>query len=67
MAKYIFDTSILVHYVRGSALALHIENSYSPSILPNYSLVSVVSLGEMYSLISPEMGTEKAGGNEKAS
>lgn len=50
MAKYIFDTSILVHYVRGSALALHIENSYSPSILPNYSLVSVVSLGEMYSL-----------------
>ncbi len=49
MAKFFLDTSILVHYVRGSALALHIDNSYSPSIAPNYSLVSVVSLGEMYS------------------
>lgn len=49
MAKYFLDTSILVHYVRGSTLALHIDNLYNPSIAPNYSLVSVVSLGEMYS------------------
>lgn len=51
MAKYLLDTSILVHYVRGgSAIAEFIDSQYHPSELPNYSVVSVVSLGEMYSL-----------------
>jgi tRNA(fMet)-specific endonuclease VapC len=50
VAKYLFDTSILLHYVRGSTLALHIDNQFSPSVLPNYSVVSVVSIGEIYSL-----------------
>jgi tRNA(fMet)-specific endonuclease VapC len=50
MAKYLLDTSILLHYVRGSAIAEYIDAQYHASELPNYSLVSVVSLGEMYSL-----------------
>lgn len=50
MARYLFDTSILLHYVRGSMLALHVDNQYRPSELPNYAVVSVVSIGEMYSL-----------------
>ena len=50
MSKYLFDTSILLHYVRGSAIAESLDAQYHPSELPNYSVVSVVSLGEMYSL-----------------
>lgn len=50
MAKYLLDTSILLHYVRGSVIAEYIDAQYHPSELPNYSVVSVVSLGEMYSL-----------------
>lgn len=50
MAKYVLDTGILLHYVRGSAIAEFINSKYCPSELPNYSVVSVVSLGEMYSL-----------------
>jgi predicted nucleic acid-binding protein len=50
MSKYLFDTSILLHYVRGSDIAEYIDGQYQPSTLPNYSVVSVVSLGEMYSL-----------------
>ncbi len=50
MAKYFFDTNILVHYVRGSTLALLIDSQYGPSVPPNYPVVSIVSIGEMYSL-----------------
>ena len=50
MAKFLLDTGILLHYVRGSTLALLVDNQYSPSVLPNYPVVSVVSIGEMYSL-----------------
>jgi tRNA(fMet)-specific endonuclease VapC len=50
MARYLFDTGILLHYVRGTTLALLIDNQHSPSVLPNYSVVSVVSIGEMNSL-----------------
>jgi predicted nucleic acid-binding protein len=49
MAKYLLDTNILVHYVRGSTLALLVDSQYSPSVPPNYPVVSVVSIGEMYS------------------
>lgn len=50
MAKYLLDTSILLHYVRGSDVAKHIDEQYHPSEPPNYPVVSVVSLGEIYSL-----------------
>jgi tRNA(fMet)-specific endonuclease VapC len=50
MPKYLLDTSILLHYVRGSAIAEYIDAKYHPSELPNYSVVSIVSLGEIYSL-----------------
>jgi tRNA(fMet)-specific endonuclease VapC len=50
MAKFILDTCILLHYVRGTTLALHVENQYSPSVPPNYSVISVVSQGEILSL-----------------
>ena len=49
MTKYLLDTGILVHYVRGSAIAEFIDKQYRPSELPNYSVISIVSLGEMYS------------------
>jgi tRNA(fMet)-specific endonuclease VapC len=50
MAKFILDTCILLHYVRGTTLALHVENQYSPSVPPNFSVISVVSQGEILSL-----------------
>ncbi|HUI90609.1 MAG TPA: type II toxin-antitoxin system VapC family toxin [Chitinivibrionales bacterium] len=50
MAKYLLDTNVLVHYVRGSTLALLVDNQYGPSVPPNYTVVSIVSIGEMYSL-----------------
>ncbi len=50
MAKFLLDTGVLLHYVRGSTLALLVDNQYSPTVLPNYPVVSVVSIGEMYSL-----------------
>jgi Predicted nucleic acid-binding protein, contains PIN domain len=60
MAKYILDTGILLHYVRGSTLALYVDNQYSPSVLPNYPIVSVVSIGEMNSFAYRlKWGTQK--------
>lgn len=50
MAKYLFDTNILLHYIRGSKLARYVDNEYSPSVPPNYAVVSVVSHGEICSL-----------------
>jgi predicted nucleic acid-binding protein len=50
MSTYILDTGILLHYVRGSVLASYVDQQYKPSLLPNYSVVSVVSIGEIYSL-----------------
>jgi hypothetical protein len=50
MSKHLLDTSILLHYVRGSAVAEYLDTQYHPSELPNHSVVSVVSPGEMYSL-----------------
>jgi tRNA(fMet)-specific endonuclease VapC len=49
MARYLFDTGILLHYVRATTLSLLIDNQYSPTVLPNYPVVSVVSIGEMRS------------------
>jgi predicted nucleic acid-binding protein len=50
MAKYFLDTNILLHYVRESTLSLFVDNQYSPTELPNYPVISVVSIGEMYAL-----------------
>lgn len=48
--NYLFDTSILVHYVRKSPLKAQIEADFQPASLQNTVLVSVVSLGEIQSL-----------------
>lgn len=48
--NYLFDTNILVHYVRKSLLKSKIEAEFSPASPQNTVLVCVVSLGEIQSL-----------------
>lgn len=50
MARYILDTGILLGYLRGAQFAADVENRYSPFNSPNVAAMSVVSIGELYSL-----------------
>ncbi|MBI1808051.1 MAG: PIN domain-containing protein [Ignavibacteria bacterium] len=60
MGRYILDTGVLVGYLRASSYAEHIEKSYSPFQHPNISAISVVTVGELYSLaIQLRWGDEK--------
>lgn len=47
---YCLDTSVLLHIVRGKELADYIERQYSLKSNPFRPLISVVSLGELYTL-----------------
>ncbi|HPY29578.1 MAG TPA: hypothetical protein PLT00_02655 [Verrucomicrobiota bacterium] len=47
---YLLDTGMLVGYVRGAGFAEYAEKKYAPSQPPNIPIVSVVSIGEIYSL-----------------
>ncbi len=47
---YVFDTNIVVHYLRESALMHTIDESFSPFMPANESWLSVVSLGEIHSI-----------------
>ena len=48
--KYLFDTNIVLHFLRGSELAQSIENELLPFSSDNDAILSVVSVGELYSL-----------------
>ncbi len=47
--KYLFDTNILVHYIRSSALSLFIDRQFSPFLEGNFPCISVVTAGEIKS------------------
>lgn len=47
---YIMDTGVLLGYVRGAFYAKEIEKEYSLLDPTNYVLVSIVTLGEIYSI-----------------
>lgn len=50
MSIYILDTGTLLGYVRGAKYAEYVEEKYSVSSPPNIAFVSVVTIGEIYSL-----------------
>lgn len=45
--KYFLDTNILVIYLRGNATKYFIDNTFQPFEIPNVSLISVVTVGEI--------------------
>lgn len=47
---FVFDTNIVVHYLRESVLMHTVEESFSPFMPANESWLSVVSLGEIHSM-----------------
>lgn len=55
MTTYLLDTGIVLGYVRGAGYAKHVERRFGVSVPPNIALVSVVTLGEIYS-ISLQLG-----------
>jgi predicted nucleic acid-binding protein len=60
MARYILDTGILLGYLRGAQFAAYVEQCYSPFNPPNVAAMSVVSIGELYSLATQlNWGDEK--------
>ncbi len=66
MSSYLLDTGILVGYIRGAEFAEYIEVKFAVSQPPNISLVSIVTLGEIYSLaMQLSWGAEKMEGLEK--
>jgi len=50
MARFIFDTGVIVGYVRDAGYAQYLDKKHQVLELPNLSLISVVSKGEIYSL-----------------
>ena len=49
-AGYLLDTNILLHLLRGNDLGQHIDARFTLSSSLNYSMISVVTAGEMLSL-----------------
>jgi tRNA(fMet)-specific endonuclease VapC len=49
-SAYLLDTNILVHLIRGDALGKAIETNFALAGSLSRSLISVVTVGEMYSL-----------------
>jgi tRNA(fMet)-specific endonuclease VapC len=50
MALYILDTGILLGYVRNAGYVDYVEKKYKVSLLPNISVASIVTVGELYAL-----------------
>lgn len=48
--RFIFDTGIIVGYVRDAAYSRYLDQKHQPLVAPNLSLISAVSKGEIYSL-----------------
>jgi len=60
MDGYVLDTGILVNYIRGSDLAKKTESRFHLFDESTYSYISVVSVGEIYSLAKQlRWGVEK--------
>jgi len=58
--KYLFDTSILIHYIRESPVYEKIEANFTPFQTGNFPCISVVTLGEIRSFaIQRQWGTQK--------
>lgn len=47
---YLFDTNIVLHFLRASQVAKHVETIFRPFDPPNESWVSIISFGELRSL-----------------
>ncbi len=50
MTTFVLDTGLLVGYLRGAGYADYAERHFSMSTPPNFPVVSVVTLGEVYSI-----------------
>ncbi|MBI4333936.1 MAG: type II toxin-antitoxin system VapC family toxin [Chloroflexi bacterium] len=50
MTTYFLDTGILVGYVRGAQYAKYMERRFAVAEPPNIAVVSIVTVGEIYSL-----------------
>lgn len=48
--KYIFDTNILIHYLRRTPLSKKIDAQINPFASGNTLLLSIVSIGEIRSI-----------------
>lgn len=48
--KFLFDTNILLHYLRRSALAQVVDQQFAPFQSGNTLLFSIVSVGEIRSI-----------------
>jgi tRNA(fMet)-specific endonuclease VapC len=55
----LFDTNILLHYLRSSAIIQQLEEKYKPFDSSNTAFLSVVSVGEIYSLAKQNQWGEK--------
>lgn len=60
MAIYILDTGIILGYLRGAKYAEYVESRFAVSSPPNISFISIITIGEIYSLaIQLGWGNEK--------
>ena len=50
MLRFIFDTGIIIGYVRDAPFSQYLDKRFQPLEPPNLSLISVVSKGEILSL-----------------
>lgn len=50
MTTYLLDTGIILGYVRGAGYAEYVEKRFGVSMPPNIALISVVTVGEIYSV-----------------
>jgi predicted nucleic acid-binding protein len=50
MAKFFLDTGILIGYIRGADYTRYVEEKYELFKPQNFCFVSVVTIGEIYSL-----------------
>lgn len=58
--KFIFDTNVLLHYLRRSALAKAIDAKFAPFAQGNTLLLSIASIGEIRSIsIQNQWGTTR--------
>jgi predicted nucleic acid-binding protein len=57
--KFVFDTNILLHYIRENEVFRAVENVYSPFAGSHDIFISVVSIGEIKSIARQNNWGEK--------
>jgi len=50
VSTYILDTGILLGYFKGAGYASYVEREYAISSPPNITVISIVTLGEIWSI-----------------